>query len=232
MQTEPESFYFTALAAACVRGFSNASAAIEPRLLDAPLDALTPDDCARLVECGREAGLRLHRFKRTMELPRVRRILGALRSMRPATLLDIGFGRGAFLWPLLDAFPDLNVSAIDRESSRGGDATAVRRGGVTRLSPLCMDVCALGFEDRSFDAITALEVLEHLPDPRLAIREIVRVARRFILITVPSRPDDNPEHLHLLRPALLEEMLAEAGAPGASFEEVRGHTGAGAKRRH
>jgi hypothetical protein len=32
-------------------------------------------------------------------LPRVRKVLGVLRGVHPANLLDVGSGRGAFLWP-------------------------------------------------------------------------------------------------------------------------------------
>src|SRR5262245_9846679 len=88
--------YYLDLAAAFVRG----------RLTDAP--DLPPAD---LFLLGRRAGLRLHKFKRAAELPRVRRVLGLLRSLAPADLLDVGSGRGVFLWPLLDAFPHLPVTA-------------------------------------------------------------------------------------------------------------------------
>jgi hypothetical protein len=83
--------YFTELAAAFVRG----------RLPDAP-----PLPAGELIALGRRAGLRLHKFKSNAGLPRVRRVLGVLRGLAPADLLDVGSGRGTFLWPMLDAFPD------------------------------------------------------------------------------------------------------------------------------
>src|SRR5262245_50397000 len=93
---------------------------------------------------GREAGLKLHKFKRTAGLPRVRRVLGLLRGFSPDRLLDVGSGRGAFLWPLLDAFPDLPVLSIDLSSQRASDIQAVHRGGVRRLFGLRMDARRLG----------------------------------------------------------------------------------------
>lgn len=65
-----------------------------------------------LIARGPERGLRLHRFKRK-ELPRVRRVIGILKGLAPCDLLDVGSGRGTFLWPLLDALPDLPVTAVD-----------------------------------------------------------------------------------------------------------------------
>ena len=67
-------------------------------------------DDADLLEQARAAGLKLHRFKRTMDLPRVRAVLGALHGLAPESLIDFGSGRGVFLWPLLDAFPDLPLN--------------------------------------------------------------------------------------------------------------------------
>ena len=52
-------------------------------------------DLVTVLELARERKLRLHRFKRTAGLPRVRRVLGALKGFAPETLLDVGSGRGA-----------------------------------------------------------------------------------------------------------------------------------------
>src|SRR5438045_1451520 len=75
------------------------------------LDGLSNAD---LFRQGTAAGMRLHHFKRTGGLPRVRKVLGILRGLAPADVLDVGSGRGVFLWPLLDSFPELPVLSIDR----------------------------------------------------------------------------------------------------------------------
>ncbi|MBI5531153.1 MAG: class I SAM-dependent methyltransferase [Deltaproteobacteria bacterium] len=176
-----------------------------------------------LVRVGLAAGMRLQRFKRSQVLPRVRSILGILHGLSPSSLLDIGSGRGAFLWPLLETFPTLDVTAIDASPVRAEQLRAVASGGVSTLRAHPMDAASLAFEDRSFDVVTALEVLEHVPDFASAVREIARVARRFVLVTVPSRPDDNPEHLHLLDTATLQSAFMAAGALRVSFESILNH---------
>src|SRR5438093_12404207 len=105
-----------------------AAAFVRHALPDAP-DG-TPEG---LVQLGLRAGLRLHRFKRTADLPRVRKVLGILRGLGPENLLDVGSGRGGFLWPLLDAFPWVPVTAIDRSAYRAGPLGAVAAGGHSRL---------------------------------------------------------------------------------------------------
>lgn len=180
------------------------------------------DDAAALA-AGAAAGLRLHWFKRTGELPRVRRVIGALRGLGATTVVDLGTGRGAFLWPVLDAMPALSVIAIDRLAHRARDIAAVGRGGIHRVAAARMDATALALADATADVVTVLEVLEHLEEPTAAVREAVRVARRAVIATVPSHPDDNPEHIHLFAPAQLEAMLRAAGATRVTIDHVLNH---------
>lgn len=175
------------------------------------------------LEAARHAGLRLHRFKRTARLPRVRRVIGALRGFAPANLLDVGSGRGAFLWPLLDELPGVAVTAIDVLPHRVEGLARVRTGGMARLTCARMDAAALGFAARGFDVVTLLEVLEHMPLPEAAAAEALRVARTAVVASVPSHADDNPEHLHLLAEARLRAMFEAGGARRVSVESVLGH---------
>ena len=74
-------------------------------------------------------GLPLHYFKRVPLLPRIQWALGVIHSLQPANLLDVGSGRGKFLWPLLDAFPTLPVTAVDADARRARDLEAAHLGG-------------------------------------------------------------------------------------------------------
>ena len=201
-------------------------------LFEQPLDRLTPTQWDALIALGLASDMCLHRFKRTMGLPRVQRVLGMLRSVSPTSLLDIGSGRGVFLWPLLDAFPTLPVTALDRLSYRVEDLLAVCAGGITNLQAFEGDVTDLQFDDRSYDVITMLETLEHIPTPRAAVAEICRVASRYVILSVPSKPDSNPEHLHLFDQPTLTSLLQQAGAARVSIDYVPGHMLAFARMEH
>src|SRR5258708_5790910 len=122
------------------------------------------------IEDGIDAGLRLHKFKVNSELPRVQRVLGILHGLAPDSLLDIGSGRGTFLWPLLAAFPHLPVTSAESSERRTTDVGAVRRGGIDRLTVVRMDVQRPAFAARSFNVVTMLEVLEHLKNPQAALQ--------------------------------------------------------------
>jgi 2-polyprenyl-3-methyl-5-hydroxy-6-metoxy-1,4-benzoquinol methylase len=220
--------YFTRIAAAYVRGrlLHDPPSGMEEHmreLLEAPLDALLPNEWETVIHYGLGHGLRLHRFKRTMGLPRVARVLGVLHGVEPSSLLDIGSGRGAFLWPLLDAFPTLPVASVDVLPHRVAQIDAVRAGGVTTLQALEVDVTALPFPARSFDVVTMLEVLEHIPDTAAALRHACRVARRFVILSVPSHADNNPEHIHLFGARELSALLTAHGAQRVAVEQAPGH---------
>jgi len=49
-------------------------------------------------------------------------------------------------------------------------------------------VYALDFDDRSFDLVLCLEVLEHLERPGVALEELRRVCRRDLVLSVPHEP--------------------------------------------
>src|SRR5262249_56907920 len=46
----------------------------------------------------------------------------------------------------------------------------------------------LPFGDGEFDLASAIEVLEHVPDPEHTVAEMARVAQRWILVSVPREP--------------------------------------------
>jgi SAM-dependent methyltransferase len=188
-----------------------------------PLEDLADHDLEAIIGAGLESGLRLHAFKRTAGLPRVARVIGMLRGLRPASVLDVGSGRGVSLWPLLETFPDLEVTAIDRLEPRVQAIRAVRHGGISRLRTALMDATRLDFAEGSFDGVLVLEVLEHILDVNQAIGECVRVARRFVIASVPSKADSNPEHIHLLDRSRIERSFLDAGSLRVHFDHVPGH---------
>lgn len=175
-----------------------------------------------LVEQGRAQGLRMHRFKRS-ELPRVTKCIGLLKGLRPSSLLDVGSGRGAFLWTMLSELPYLKTTCVDVLSHRVELINSVNKGGLDRVSAVECDVRQLPFEDSSFDVACALEVLEHLREPAKAVKELSRVASDWLLVSVPSKPDDNPEHIQLFSASDLDALLLDNGAVSVQTHSVLNH---------
>ncbi len=171
--------------------------------------------------------LKMHYFKVKDDLPRVQVVLSFLWGVIPAglcnSLLDIGSGRGVFLFPLLRDFPELNVTSFDILPHRVDIHDCIHLGGVENLHAEVSDICTCNLPDESFDIVTMLEVLEHIPDTEAAVRNAVRLARNFIIVSVPSKPDDNPEHIHLFSNEDLEHHFISAGCKKVKFMSVTNH---------
>ena len=192
-------------------------------LFNAPLERLTEGECEALLEAGRVAGLKLHHFKRHETLPRVKAVMGFLRGIQPESLLDVGSGRGVFLFPFMREFPWVPVTSLDILDKRVTLLQAIHDGGMEKLTAMKASICDWDSPGGAFDVVTLLEVLEHIPDVQAAVKNAVRLARRYVVVTVPSKPDDNPEHIHLLTKPLLTELFRVAGCERLQFDGVPGH---------
>ena len=221
-------YTFKDLAAAYVRGeVMKRNIALPEELMETPLDELTEEQKGELVVLGKKADLKMHYFKEKDELPRVQLVMGFLRGMvtsgQIASLLDVGSGRGAFLFPLLTEFPGLEVTSIDILPHRVALLQSIGQGGVSNLHALERNLCQWDGPQGAFDIVTLLEVLEHIPDVEKAVANAVRMAGRFIVVTVPSKPDNNPEHIHLFTKDMLTEMFLKAGCSKVKFDSVLNH---------
>lgn len=49
-------------------------------------------------------------------------------------------------------------------------------------------VYELPYKDKSFDLVLCTEVLEHLEEPKKALKELFRVSGRYVLLSVPNEP--------------------------------------------
>jgi len=120
----------------------------------------------------------------------------------PDSILDVGCGplRGAFKKRFGDRYTGLDLPSSPYPKDCEGDAGA------------------LPFGDDSFDAVTAWSVIEHLPCPYGGIMEMVRVARRVVLMTTDLSPHDrdgDPTHLYCWTPKILGHLLRRTGRRSA-----------------
>lgn len=103
-----------------------------------------------------------------------------LPHLRPGQrLLDLGCGPGSITLDLAEALgPHGRVVGVDAAEVAVGTAraAAAERGDTTTRFEVA-DAYALPFPDDSFDVAHAHQVLQHLPDPVTALRELARVVR-------------------------------------------------------
>lgn len=170
---------------------------------------------------GRDQELKMHYFKVKEDLPRVQVVLGFLHGIQFESILDIGSGRGVFLLPLLRDFPEKEILSADILPHRVELWKDVEAGGIGNLHPRLESICETTLPDNCVDVVTMLEVLEHIPDAEGAARQAMDLARQYVLVTVPSKPDDNPEHIHLFSNEDL--ALLFTGAKWIKFGGVLNH---------
>lgn len=216
--------YETRLAAAYVRGLAaTKEGLLASALTEKPLEELNEEELSRIIAAGNAAGLRMYHFKKKDLLPRVSAVMGFLKGVQPTSLLDVGSGRGVFLFPFLKEFPWVQVTSADILPHRVEMLDAIAKGGIGNLTAVQRNICQWEDGENLFDVVTLLEVLEHIPDVQTAINNAVRLAKRYLAVTVPSKPDDNPEHIHLLTKDILSDMFTKAGCTRLHFDGVLGH---------
>ena len=222
--------FYKSFAFAAVRGRlmrTGMTALFPAELIKKPLCEVTDEDAELAFDIARKNEIKLYHFKRSdRTMPRVSKVIGFLHSIYFENLLDVGSGRGVFLLPFMEEFPYIPVTSVEILPKRVDLLCDVSRGGITSLSVIPEDISKADSEiipDKSYDVVTMLEVLEHIPDLRGAIRNAVRIARRFIVVTVPSKEDDNPEHIHLLTKEKLTALFSEFGVTKLSFDGVPCH---------
>ena len=107
----------------------------------------------------------------------------ALPDTSPERILEVGSGEGEIAARVLERYPNAGLTVLDLPSEELAEEWRDRR-----LAGLFGDITGLPFEDRTFDLVLAIEVLEHVPEPANALAEIARVARDATVLSVPREP--------------------------------------------
>jgi 2-polyprenyl-3-methyl-5-hydroxy-6-metoxy-1,4-benzoquinol methylase len=115
-----------------------------------------------------------------------RRLDELVQRAAPDSLLDVGCGEGVLVQRLAQRLPDARVVGVDL------DELSIQAGWSRHAAPnleyCTMDGRALPFADGEFDTVSAIELLEHVPDPEGMVAEMTRCARRHLLVSVPREP--------------------------------------------
>ena len=147
-------------------------------------------------------------------------------------ILDVGCGQGrhaAYALKYKDAFVvGADLSAADLQ--KAGDRLRFHQfagawdGGAWGLA--VSDITALPFQDHFFDIVICSEVLEHIPDDRKALSELVRVLKKGgeLVVSVPrylpericwALSDEyylvNQGHIRIYKEKTIRSLLLNAG---------------------
>jgi 2-polyprenyl-3-methyl-5-hydroxy-6-metoxy-1,4-benzoquinol methylase len=104
----------------------------------------------------------------------------------PESVLDVGCGEGVLTVEWAERLGKGRVVGIDLEDPRLRAEWAERSR--PNLEYRVEEATSLSFRENEFDMAAATEVLEHVPEPEATVSEMARVARRWLLVSVPREP--------------------------------------------
>lgn len=110
-----------------------------------------------------------------------------LADARLASILDVGCGEGVLTHDWAEKLSGCRVVGIDFDDAKLRAEWEKRADlGNLAFTPALGE--RLPFEDGEFEMVSAIEVLEHVPEPRQVLAEMSRVASRCLLVSVPREP--------------------------------------------
>ena len=104
----------------------------------------------------------------------------------PSSVLDVGCGEGVLVQRWARRLREGRIVGVDLEED------SIQAGWAMHTAPnLEYRVMAPGelpFGEDEFDLVSAIEVLEHVPEPQDTLAQMSRCARSHLLVSVPREP--------------------------------------------
>lgn len=113
-----------------------------------------------------------------------RNLLSLISKKQVDSILDVGCGEGFTLNRLKENGIGKKLEGIEykKEAIELGKKTypdiKITEGSIYNLP----------YKDNSFDLVLCTEVLEHLDDPSKALEELIRVSKKYLVLSVPNEP--------------------------------------------
>jgi len=104
-----------------------------------------------------------------------------------STICEIGCGEGELLKIVHSIFPTASLHATDISSEEIEKAKHICKS--FHVNYTIQDAENLQeYSDSLFDLVICCEVLEHLPDPLAGLKELLRISKKYVLVSVPNEP--------------------------------------------
>lgn len=111
----------------------------------------------------------------------IKRIIKIIEKFQADNILDVGCGEGIIIYEISQKIPKIRIDGLDISSQSIQLAKKLLPDNIFFVG----DIIKMPFSDNTYDLTIALEVLEHLAEPELALQELKRVTRKYCLISVP-----------------------------------------------
>jgi 2-polyprenyl-3-methyl-5-hydroxy-6-metoxy-1,4-benzoquinol methylase len=107
-----------------------------------------------------------------------------LKKLDIKNVLDVGCGEGFILSKLKEEEIGRSWEGIDYSM----EAVEIGKKINPDLDLKQGSIYDSKFKDNSLDLVVCTEVLEHLEDPKKALKEVLRISKKYVLLSVPNEP--------------------------------------------
>jgi 2-polyprenyl-3-methyl-5-hydroxy-6-metoxy-1,4-benzoquinol methylase len=111
-------------------------------------------------------------------------LIALAKPLKAREILDAGCGEGFTMEKLTKEKVGKRIEGIEYSK----DAIAFGKKIYPHLVIKHASIYELPYKDKSFDLVVCTEVLEHLGEPKKALKEMLRVSKKYLLISVPNEP--------------------------------------------
>lgn len=142
-----------------------------------------------------------------------------------STVIDVGCGDGGFIG--FCARRGAEVIFVDQNEAKVRATEEMVKGTCARAYQAIVSDCSpIPLADATGDIVICTEVLEHVPDPVLFLKEVIRVAKpgarllitvpdarseTFVAATAPPGYFEEPNHIRIFYADEFRELILEAG---------------------
>jgi ubiquinone/menaquinone biosynthesis C-methylase UbiE len=142
-----------------------------------------------------------------------------------STVIDVGCGEGGFIG--FCAQRGAEVIFVDRDEAKvNATADRIKNFGARAYRAIVSDCSPIPLEDGTGDIVLCTEVLEHVADPMVFLKEVIRVAKpgamllitvpdarseKFVAATAPPSYFEKPNHIRIFHADEFRELILEAG---------------------
>lgn len=110
-----------------------------------------------------------------------------LSKTNPKKIIELGAGEGYLSRLVAQKFPSSQFLSTDINKTE----YKARKNNLKQLKNVSLkiiDAKKIDYPNNTFDLVICSEVLEHIPNPTKALKEIHRISSKYALLSVPNEP--------------------------------------------